>query len=137
MSDAPMTKSWQEIIARYEAIDTPGRSIRAIAMLARQISESPLAAGLFAWTSMFDMCIVQQQVTYPYRGPFLRVSPANPGRGTFGDQVEFRYEDTPITADQWHRTVEADEVMPRLLKFLDQLHWFPANVLGPLRDKKS
>ena len=121
-----MTVSWQEIIAHYETIKIDWRSIRAIRTLARKVSESPLAPGLFAWTSMFDLCIVQQQVTYPYRGPFLRISPISE------DQVEFRYEDTPDKWKQWHRTVDADEVTSRLLKFLDQLRWFPANVLKQL-----
>lgn len=132
MSKAPMTKSWQNIIAHYEAFKTPRRSIRAMEVLVRLISESPLAAGLFAWTSHYDLCIVQQEVTYPYNGPFLRISLLSDG-----DRVEFRYFDTFIAAEQWHRTVNTSEVTSRLLTFLEQLHWFPASVLEPLMNKKS
>lgn len=39
------------------------------------------------------------------------------------------YIDTYDKAQQWHRTVEAEEALPRLFKFLDQLRWFPAEVL--------
>jgi hypothetical protein len=124
-----MTKSWREIIERYREYQGDWRSIHALARLAEQINESPLAAGLFAWTSMFDLCIVQRQVAYPYNGPLLRVSPVS------GDQLEFRYEDTHDNTKQWHRTVDAEQALPRLLQFLDQLRWFPAAVLGSLGDK--
>jgi hypothetical protein len=85
-----------------------------------------LAGGLFAWTSMHDLCIVQRPERYPYDGPVLRVSPVSEG------QLEFRYEDTRQRGKQWHRTVDAAEAMPRLLKFLDQLRWFPAETLDSI-----
>ncbi len=118
-----MTRPWNEIVARYEAYDGEHRSIRALASLARRIRESQLGKGLFAWTSMFDLCIVRTEVSYPYDGPFLRLSPVSDHR------VEFRYIDTHDKAQQWHRTDEAEEAFPRLLKFLDQLRWLPAEVL--------
>ena len=125
-----MTKSWPEIIERYRKYAGDWRSIHALQSLARRINETPLAGGLFAWTSMFDLCIVQTAVSYPYEGPFLRLSPAS------RDQVQFRYEDTHVDARQWHRTVDADDVMPRLLEFLDQLRWFPAAALESLGGNK-
>lgn len=121
-----MTQPWPQIVARYEDYTGDVRSIRALGRLARQISESPLANGLFAWTSMFDLCIVQTPVSYPYDGPWLRISPNGE------DRIEFRYLDTPEKAKQWHRTVEADQEWPRLIKFLDQLRWFSADVLESL-----
>lgn len=52
---------------------------------------------------MFDLCIVQTEVSYPDDGPCpsLRVSPISE------HQIEFRYIDTHDKAKQWHRTVEA------------------------------
>ena len=121
-----MTKPWPEILAHYVGYKGDWQSIRALATLAQRISEGPLSAGLFAWTSMFDLCIVQTEATYPYNGPLLRVSPVSEY------QLEFRYEDTWNKAKQWHRTIDAADPMPQLLKFLDQLRWFPRGVLESL-----
>lgn len=92
-----MTQPWPQIVARYEDYKGEQRSIRALETLVRQISRSPLAKGLFAWTSMFDLCIVQTPVSYPYNGPLLRISPIEK------DQMEFRYFDTRKEAAQWRR----------------------------------
>jgi hypothetical protein len=121
-----MTQPWDQIVARYKDFKGEHRSIRALETLARLISESALSKGLFAWTSMFDLCIVQTPVSYPYDGPWLRISPISE------NQVEFRYLDTFKKTEQWHRTVDADQAWPRLIKFLDQLRWFPADVLESL-----
>jgi len=51
--------------------------------------------------------------------------------------IEFRYIDTYDKSKQWHRTAEADPAWARLIKFLDQLGWFPANVLEPLSNEKQ
>jgi hypothetical protein len=122
-----LTKSWKEIIAAYQGHPGDWRSIHAPSGLARRIDGSPLASGLFAWTSMFDLCIVQTEVSdYPYNGPLVRVAPAS------SDRLEFAYEDTRDRAKQWRRSVDADDAFLRLLKFLDQLRWFPADVLKSL-----
>ena len=126
-----MTQPWPQIVARYEAYKGQERSVRALGILARQINQSQLANGLFAWTSMFDLCIAQTPVSYPYDGPLLRISPI--GR----DQIEFRYSDTPEKASHWHRTVDADQALPQLIKFLDQLRWFPADVLVSLGNRNK
>jgi predicted protein tyrosine phosphatase len=115
---AMMTLPWPQIVARYDEYTGEAQSIRASARLARLISGSQLAKGLFAWTSMFDLCIVQTPVSYLYDGPLLRISP------TEEDRLEFRYLDTPEKAKQWHRTVEADQAITRLIRFLDQLNGF-------------
>jgi hypothetical protein len=124
----PMTKSWPEIVAHYDAVRGDSRSIQALATLARRITETALASGLFAWTSMLDLCVVQTEVSYPYNGPLLRISAVS------NEQLEFRYEDTLDKTKQWHRTVDADEAIPRMLRFLDQLRWFPADVLNSVAD---
>jgi hypothetical protein len=90
-----------------------------------------LATGLVGWTSINDLCIVQSDVSHPYDGPLLRLSPVSKNK------LEFRYEDTGIKAKQWHRTVDADEALSRLLTFLGQLRWFPAVVLESLGDKTA
>jgi hypothetical protein len=113
-------------VARYDDFKGEHRSIRALGALAQRIAQSPLANGLHAWTSMFDLCIVQIPVNYPFDGPFLRVSPITE------DRIEFRYVDTLEKDKQWNRTVDTNQVWPRLIKFLDQLRWFPADVLESL-----
>ena len=115
-----MTKDWWSIVAHYDALGALNPSILGIAALARHIQESELAVGLFAWTSMSDLCIVQAEVSYPYEGPYLRVAPRADGT------IEFRYIDTMVEADQWHRTVAAADVIPRLRRFLAELNWFAA-----------
>ena len=75
---------------------------------------------------MFDLCIVQIPVSHPYNGPLLRISPISE------HQIEFRYLDTYEKMQQWHRTVDAEHAWPRLIKFLNQLRWFPADVLESL-----
>ncbi len=76
------------------------------------------AAGLFPWTSMMDLCVAQTPVTYPYHGPYLRISPASP------HIVELRYVDTWNKKNQWYRTVPVEGAFARLERFFDELHWF-------------
>jgi hypothetical protein len=120
-----MNKPWPEIVLRYEQYSGDDAAIKAMLVLCQHVANCGLAKGLFAWTSMFDLCITQTEVTYPYDGPYLRVSPLPDG------QIEFRYFDTRETINQWHRTVAALDAVPRLHKFLEQLHWFPTQSLQP------
>lgn len=115
---APLTKPWSAIARQYAESSTVDSSVAAICALVRHIEDSELSNGLFGWTSMFDLCITQTRVDHPYLGPYLRVKPL------FNGQVEFRYLDTPDGAKQWHRTVPAEDSIPRLHSFLAQLHWF-------------
>ena len=115
-----MTQSWSLIVARYAQHPVDNVSVNGVAALARHIHDSALSSGLFGWTSMFDLCITQTEVFYPYDGPYLRVSPAMNG------MVDFRYFDTMVTSQQWQRTVPASETIARLQGFLAQLHWFAA-----------
>ena len=114
----PMTRPWADIVAHYESLEKPTSSIEGITVLTRYIRDSHLAKGLFAWTSMCDLCIAQTVVYYPYDGPYLRVQPL------VDDQLEFRYIDTFDTNKQWCRTSSAVDAISRLNSFLDQLHWF-------------
>ena len=118
-----MNQPWPNIVAHYEQTVGGGLAMKAMLALSKRIANSPLASGLHAWTSMFDLCIAQTEAVYPYNGPYLKVSPLQDGR------VEFRYLDTQDKDKQWARTVEAIDAVPRLLKLLAQLHWFAPETL--------
>lgn len=112
-----MIRPWEEIHTFYATLKQTD-SNRAMVQLVREIESSRYKEGLFAWTSAFDLCIVQTPVTYPYDGPYLKISPIQDG------QLEFRYIDTPIEAKQWRRVVAGADGFARLERFLEQLHWF-------------
>lgn len=111
-----VTRPLREIIEHYAAAQT--ESTAALHDLASRIEASGLAEGLHGWTSMFDLYIAQTEVTYPYDGPYLRISP------TGSNSLEFRFVDTRITAKQWKRTAPATAAWDRLISFLEQLNWF-------------
>ena len=115
-----ITRPWDQISKHYQ--ECKGRdkdtAVEAISLLVDKIISSRYVNGIDAWTSMLDLCIVQQEVWYPYDGPYLRISPLSDG------QLEFRYIDTYIAERQWSRTVPGLEAFERLEKFFDQLHWF-------------
>ena len=119
-----MIKPWEEIYRFYVTLEQiyatlePTESSRAMAQLVREIESSRYKEGLLAWTSAFDLCIVQMTVTYPYDGPYLKICPIKDG------QLEFRYIDTPIEAKQWRRIVAGADGFARLERFLEHLHWF-------------
>ena len=119
-----MIKPWEEIYRFYVTLEQiyatldQTESSRAMVQLVREIESSRYKQGLFAWTSAFDLCIVQTPMTYPYDGPYLKISPVKDG------QLEFRYIDTPIEAKQWCRVVGGANGFARLECFLEHLHWF-------------
>ncbi len=118
-----MIRPWQEIVAHFEEAAGVDSSLQTMFSLAQKIASGPLATGLYGWTSMHDLCITQTPVTYPYNGPLLRLHPMPDG------QIEFRYVDTLVEHEQWRRVENAGDATTRLLKFLDQLRWFPAELL--------
>jgi hypothetical protein len=113
-----MIRSWSEIRKRYATVAPSSVALKAMLDLVDRIESSPYATGLFAWTSMHDLCIAQTPVTYPYNGPYLRISPRQNG------QIEFRYFDTTVVEKQWYRMVDGDDAFVRLESFIKQLHWF-------------
>jgi hypothetical protein len=117
-----MTKPWPAIVAHYEQCTDGEASLQALLALSRHIADSPMASRLYAWTSLWDLCIAQTEVSYPYDGPYLRVSPL------FNGHIELRYLDTPEKDGQWHRVVPAGDALARLLKFFNELHWFSGEV---------
>ena len=112
-----MNQPWPKIVARYTEYKGNSESVLALRELTRKIERCHLAQSLFGWTSMFDLCITQTAVVYPYDGPYLKISPLE------GGQVEFRYLDTGDMRKQWSRTEVSERVEQRFLKFLEQLHW--------------
>jgi len=119
----PMTRPWSAIVAHYRAYPGDQRSIRALGVLAERISGSRLSGSLFAWTSMFDLCITQTDVTYQHDGPKLLITPVSK------DRLEFRYEDTSYGAKQWRQTVDANEAWPCLRSFLERLRWLSSETI--------
>ncbi|HYW73679.1 MAG TPA: hypothetical protein VE961_21835 [Pyrinomonadaceae bacterium] len=113
-----MILSWLQIRRHYAETADSSVALKAILNLVDEITASQYADGLFAWTSMHDLCIAQTCVTYPYDGPYLRISPRDYG------QLEFQYLDTPAVDKQWHRTVDGDDAFGHLESFVTQLHWF-------------
>ena len=86
-----MTRPWKDIREHYQELIDKGADLHAMLELVEKIISSSYTAGLFAWTSMHDLCIVQQEVTYPYEGPYFRISPM------FNGKIEFRYIDLEIS----------------------------------------
>jgi hypothetical protein len=97
-----MTRPWADIADFYRWLVKGGMSIGANVRLVEQVEGSCYARGLHAWTSMHDLCIVQVPCTFPYDGPYLRISPR------FDGTIEFRYIDTPFYEKQWRRVVKEE-----------------------------
>ncbi len=119
-----MTRHWPEIRTTYEEWVAGGLNLQSMVRLVGQIESSRLR-DLFAWTSMHDLCIVQTAVVYPYDGPYLRISPR------FDGTLEFRYQDTYRKDHQWHRVVPEEQAFERLLRFTDELCWYPRRIEPP------
>ncbi len=118
-----MNKSWSEIESFYQAFNGNNEPVNALRELVRHISHSILASGLYGWTSTIDLCIAQTEVSYPYNGPYLKLSPYQ------ANQIEFRYIDAMDETKHWARIVSTSEVIPRLHSFLAQLNWFSQKTL--------
>ena len=73
---------------------------------------------------MLDLCISETEPRYPIDHPYLRISPIDEAR------LEFRYVDAASRVDQWSRVEPAANAKQRLLSFLEQLRWFPSDVLS-------
>jgi hypothetical protein len=110
-------------VAHYESYNGESNAVHAVGSLASYIAGGPLANALFAWTSLFALCITQTLVTYPYDGPHLRVEPRPDG------QIEFRYIDTWEKDQQWVRVVKLEEVVPTMHSFLRRLKWVSEDLL--------
>lgn len=113
-----MIKSWKNIEKHYSELSESNDKFVGMRNLVKEIRGSELESGLYAWTSMHDLCITQTEVSYPNYEPYLKITPL------FNGSVEFRYIDTHNSDKQWSRTVVESESFNRLLAFVNQLHWF-------------
>jgi len=114
-----MIRPWSEIRSFYEDLTSRGWQLQAMVRLTERIEASRYARGLYAYTSMYVLCVTQvPEISYIHNSPYLRISPL------FDGNIEFRYLDTYIESRQWHRVVREDEAYQRLERFLDQLNWF-------------
>jgi len=111
-------KSWHDIKQFYEDLIRGGLPAQVMLQLEEHISISRYASGLFAWTSMHDLCVAKTPATEQDPGPYLRISPL------FDGNIDFRFIDTFVENRQWHRVVSEEEAFSRLERFFDQLHWF-------------
>jgi hypothetical protein len=111
-------RSWSDIKTHY-ARSAEFVELRSMVQLIEQIEASPYANGVWAWTSMYDLCVAQMPTSDVHPGPaHLRISPL------FNGNIDFRYIDTYVKEKQWHRMVPAAEAFSRLERFFDQLNWF-------------
>jgi hypothetical protein len=93
--------------------------------LVEQIEASSYVTGVWAWTSVHDLCVAQMPVTHPFHaGSYLRISPM------FDGNIEFRYLDTYFKSRQWQRIVPEAEAFLRLERFFEQLNWFGRRSAG-------
>jgi hypothetical protein len=114
-----MVRSWSDLKRHYGNCADSWSELGAMIQLIEEIESSPYSQGIWAWTSMWDLCVAQMPVTHPLRaGPYLRISPLRDGN------IDFRYVDTAIKDRQWHRVVPAAEAFRKLERFFHQLHWF-------------
>lgn len=114
-----MIKSWNDIHTYFSGLVESGLPCHSLLKLIEEIRMSTYSEGLFAWTSMNNLCISQAPIViYPHDLPCLRISTLD------NDRLEFRYLDTVIAEKQWHRIVEGADGFARLKSFLTQLHWF-------------
>jgi hypothetical protein len=111
-------ESWSYIKQHYAPAAESALYLRNMVRLVEQIKASPYANGVWAWTSVWDMCVAQMPAGDPYSGAYLRISPL------FDGNIDFRYIDTAVKARQWHRVVSGAEAFSRLERFFDQLNWF-------------
>jgi hypothetical protein len=121
MPKKEMTRSWESIRRHYQGISDlhpPQGPSAGMLRLVDAIMASRYAGDLHAWTSVWDLCIAQTSVSYPYDGPRLVIAPIENGK------LDFRYVDTCKKDEQWHRVADESEGFNRLENFFDQLHWF-------------
>jgi hypothetical protein len=98
-----MNKSWNEVRGYYERLVAAGAPLNGMLRLLEQIEASRYARGIYAVTSMHELCITQQPSVPD--GPHLRISPLYDG------SIEFRYFDTHVRQRQWHRIVKENDVL--------------------------
>ncbi|MFO1252190.1 MAG: hypothetical protein U1E77_13895 [Inhella sp.] len=112
-----MHRSWTEVRRHFSELPKEAPWAHGLISLIDHVMASPLAADLYPWTSVIDLCIAQAPPSPAGNAPYLRVSPLPSG------QLEFRYVDTIVSAQQWVRVVAPDVAVNRFDSFVGQLHW--------------
>jgi hypothetical protein len=110
-----MTYSWSQLAAHYRGFGDP--SIKAIADLCEYIDSRRIRSGIHGWQSMCDLGIAQIPVWH-WDAPHLWITPVSRG------EVEFRYVDSFVKQQQWHRRDPADAIIHRFKNTMRQLNWF-------------
>lgn len=64
-----MARSWREVKGLYEELVTGGLPAQGMVRLVDHILTSQYAEGLFAWTSMHDLCVAKTPATMQDPGP--------------------------------------------------------------------
>jgi hypothetical protein len=114
-----MARSWGDLKRHYADCAGSWSELGGMTQLIEDIEASPYAQGIWAWTSVWDLCVAQMPITDPMNAkPYLRISPLRDGN------IDFRYIDTFIEDRQWQRVVPAAEAFARLERFFQQLNWF-------------
>ena len=113
-----MIKSWVCIEKYFSELAQEHDKFLSMLELVQKINESEYVSGLYAWTSIYDLCVVQTKVSYPNYEPYLRISPI------FDGSIEFSYIDTHNKEKQWSRTTSGSDAFQWLISFVNQLHWF-------------
>ena len=110
-----MIKPWNKLSNHY--LDSNKKSFLALADLCQKIFNNEFPVVVYGWNSMWDLCISQNEVTYPYDGPYLNISPIS------ANELEFRYVDTQVKTKQRVRVYSAEEYENAFRKFIEELHW--------------
>ena len=112
-----MIRPWSDISDHYKEYNYS--TTKALCDLSLKIGAGDFNVELFGWTSMLDLCISQQNVSYDdlTNVSFLKISCISK------NDLEFRYLDTEIEKKQWSRIYPANQACAALSKFIDQLHW--------------
>ncbi|HIC81874.1 MAG TPA: hypothetical protein EYH07_17545 [Kiloniellaceae bacterium] len=113
---------WPDVVEHYrEPVEDKGQdSFAPMLELARVIVKSPYAAGLVAYTSVWDLIIAQSEANFWY-GPYLRIE-LDPWKTK---RFTFTYSERLDSRDPWSRTAAADEGFDVLERFLlKRARWF-------------
>jgi hypothetical protein len=114
--------AWEDVTSFLGNAASRIERLTALSNLASEIARSRYAPGLHPWTSMHDLCLSQVASPTRHQFPHLRISALS------GDALEFRYIDTAIRSNQWHRQATPAEAFSRLESFFSQLNWFGSHL---------
>lgn len=115
------TEPWHEITEFYRSLAKENPVFQPMIRLAEQIEESRYAHGLYAWTSMYTLCIAQTPEPDLDR-EVLRIS-----LDTHRSALVLDFQETASTLPKyqhWVRRCPPNEGFSRLERFLQLKKWF-------------